>query len=98
MLDTHIAQLMTHTPNVYIAAAYLAIKLLSLLAYCRGELRDTAKVCKLILGTLGMSKYDQIDSTNLNKTSISICMPKVKFIIHFFLEILPFKEPCNFIG
>ena len=27
-----------------------------------------------------------------------ICMPKVKFIIHFFLEILHFKEPCNFIG
>ena len=25
-------------------------------------------------------------------------MPKVKFIIHFFLEILHFKEPCNFIG
>ena len=27
-----------------------------------------------------------------------ICMPKVKFIIHFFLEILHFKELCNFIG
>ena len=25
-------------------------------------------------------------------------MPKVKFIIHFFLEILHFKELCNFIG
>ena len=31
-----IAQLMTHTANVYIASAYLAIMLLSLLAYCRG--------------------------------------------------------------
>ena len=36
LLYTHIAQLMTHTTIVYIAAAYLAIMLLSLLAYCRG--------------------------------------------------------------
>ena len=35
MLYTHIAQLMTHATYVYIAAAYLAIMLLSLLAYCR---------------------------------------------------------------
>ena len=30
-----IAQLMTHTMDRYIAAAYLATKLLSLLGYCR---------------------------------------------------------------
>ena len=38
MLYTHIAQLMTHATNVCIAAsaAYLAVMLLSLLAYCRG--------------------------------------------------------------
>ena len=36
VLYTHIAQLMTHTAIVYIAAAYLAIMLLSLLAYCKG--------------------------------------------------------------
>ena len=36
VLYTHIAQLMTHTTYAYIAAAYLAIMLLSLLAYCRG--------------------------------------------------------------
>ena len=35
VLYTHIAQLMTHTINVYIAAAYLAIMLQNLLAYCR---------------------------------------------------------------
>ena len=35
MLYTHIAQLMNHTTNVYIAAAYLAIVLLSLLALQR---------------------------------------------------------------
>ena len=35
VLHAHIAQLMTHTTNVYIAAAYLAIMLLSLLTYCR---------------------------------------------------------------
>ena len=39
VLYTHIAHLMTHTTYVYIAAAYLAIMLLSLLAYCRGYLR-----------------------------------------------------------
>ena len=26
-----------------------------------------------------------------------ICMPKINFIIHFFLEILHFKESCNLI-
>ena len=39
VLYTHIAQRMTHTTNVYIAAAAaacLAIMLLSHLAYCRG--------------------------------------------------------------
>ena len=32
------------------------------------------------------------------KTSMFICMPTVHFIIHFFLKILNFKEPCNLIG
>ena len=37
MLHTHITQIMTHTANVYIAAAaYLPVMVLSLLAYCRG--------------------------------------------------------------
>ena len=36
VLYTHIAQLMTHTTNVHITAAYFAIMLLRLLAYCRG--------------------------------------------------------------
>ena len=36
LLYTHIAQLMTHTTIVYVAAACHAIMLLSLLAYCRG--------------------------------------------------------------
>ena len=27
-----------------------------------------------------------------------ICMPKINFIIHFFLEVLHFKESCNLIG
>ena len=33
---THIAQPTTHTATVYIVTAYLAVMLLSLLAYCRG--------------------------------------------------------------
>ena len=40
----------------------------------------------------------QNDSINLQKTSMFICMPKIKFIIVFFLEILHFKESCNLIG
>ena len=36
VLYTHNAQLMTHTTYVYIAAAYIAVMLLNLLAYCRG--------------------------------------------------------------
>ena len=35
-LYTHIPKLMTHTANVYMAAACLAIMSLSLLPYCRG--------------------------------------------------------------
>ena len=35
---------------------------------------------------------------DLWKTSMFIFMPKIYFIIHFFLEILHFKESCNLIG
>ena len=38
------------------------------------------------------------DSINLYKTSIFICIPKIYFIIHFFLEILHLKKSCNLIG
>ena len=34
---------------------------------------------------------------NLWNTSMFICMPKIHFIIHFFPEILHFKESCNLI-
>ena len=40
----------------------------------------------------------QSRTSNLQKTSKFICMPKITFIIHFFLEILHFKESCNLIG
>ena len=30
--------------------------------------------------------------------SMFICLPEMKFIIHFFLEILHFKESCNLFG
>ena len=45
MLYTHIAQLMTQTINVYIAIAYLAIMLLSLLAYFRVSVINSQEVC-----------------------------------------------------
>ena len=54
-------------------------------------------ICKLpILGTLDM--HTQNDSINLKKTFMFISMPKVNFIIHFFLEVLHFKESSNLIG
>ena len=45
-----------------------------------------------------MATQTQNDSINLQKTLMSICMPKINFIIHFFLGILHFKESCNLIG
>ena len=42
--------------------------------------------------------FTQIDSINLSKTLIFICIQKINFIIHFFLKILQFKESCNLIG
>ena len=63
-----------------------------------------AKICKVfILGTLGMPgctppclvAHTQNDSINLQKTLMFICIPKINFIISFFLEILHFKESCN---
>ena len=41
---THIAQLITHTTMVHITAAYLAIMLISLLAYCRAKLIKSQRV------------------------------------------------------
>ena len=40
----------------------------------------------------------QNDSINLQKTSMSISIPKVNFIIQFFLGILHFKESCSFMA
>ena len=34
----------------------------------------------------------------INPTQMFLCMPKINFIIYFFLEILHFKEPCSLIG
>ena len=50
VLYTHMAQLMTHTTIVYIAAAYLKIILLILLAYCSIYLRKKLKasICYLL--------------------------------------------------
>ena len=42
--------------------------------------------------------HTQYDSINLYKTLMFISMPKINVIIHFFFEILDFKESCNFIG
>ena len=39
-----------------------------------------------------------ITSTCRLSTSMVICMPKINFIIHFFLEILHCKESYKFIG
>ena len=44
-----------------------------------------------------LAMYIQTDSINLLKTSIFICLPKINFVIHFFLEVLHFKESYNLI-
>ena len=41
--------------------------------------------------------HTQDESINLQKTSMFICMSKINFSIHFFLETLSFKESCNLI-
>ena len=45
-----------------------------------------------------LATHTQNDSINLYKTSMFFCMPKINFIIHFFFEVLHFKESCSFIG
>ena len=37
---------------------------------------------------LKIDSISQNDTINLKKTLMFICMPKINFIIHFFLEIL----------
>ena len=60
---------------------------------------DTAKICKLILLTLGKPGYVHPKwSYELVETSMFICIPKINFVIPFFLEILQFKETCSLIG
>ena len=68
--------------------------------HAKKEIAKIAKICKLhIVGTMGRIGHAQPnDSTNLLKTLMFICMPKINFIIHFFLEILHFTESCNLIG
>ena len=39
----------------------------------------------------------QNHSINFQETLMFICMPKINFIIHFFLEIFHFRESCNLI-
>ena len=45
-----------------------------------------------------LATHTQNDSFTSYKTSIFICIPKINFIILFFLEILHFKKYCNLIG
>ena len=64
---------------------------------------DIAKICKLILGTLGMPGYTHQKwwyhlAEDFDDIYLFICMQKINFIIHFFLMILHFKKSCNLIG
>ena len=45
-----------------------------------------------------MATQTQNHSINLQKTLMSICMPKINFTIHLFFGILHFKESCSLIG
>ena len=62
---------------------------------------DIAKICKLFFFLVlwaCLITHTQNDSINLYKTSVFSGMSKIHFIVHFFLEILHFKEFCNLIG
>ena len=60
---------------------------------------DIAKIYKLILVLWAcLVAHTQNDSINLCKTLMFISMLKTNLIIHFFLEILHFKESGNLIG
>ena len=64
---------------------------------------DIEKIWKLILILINIFQtclvtHTQNDSINLQKTLMFVDMPTINFIIHFFLEILYFKESCNLIG
>ena len=50
MLYTHIAQLMTHTTNVYMAAGYLAIMLLSLFGILQMVIKSQRSVVCISFG------------------------------------------------
>ena len=57
---------------------------------------DIAKICKL----LGFRYFGHacLWTPKMNNTSMFICITKINFISHFFLEILHFKESHNLIG
>ena len=44
-----------------------------------------------------LAMHTQNDSINLQKISVLICITKIQFIIHFFLQALHLKESCNLI-
>ena len=56
------------------------------------------KICKLILGTLGMPCYTGIMVSPCRRFRCLSACKKINFIIHFFLMVLHFKESCNLIG
>ena len=61
---------------------------------------DIAKISNFLFWVLWacLAMYTQNDIINLYKTSMFIGISKINLIIHFFLEILHFKECCNLIG
>ena len=60
---------------------------------------DNAKICELVFSTFGMFDYTHPTwPYQLVEDFDFICMPKINFIIHFFLEIWSFKESSNLSG
>ena len=45
-----------------------------------------------------LAAHPQSDRIKLKKILLLLCMPKINFIIHFFLEMLHFKGSCSSIG
>ena len=60
------------------------------------------RYCKHMQNLFGYFGYAWLPkpnmTVNLQKILMFICMPKIHFIIHVFLDILHFKKPCKLIG
>ena len=84
-----------HTPKILVSiwrnlrCSSASKKLPSLFAFSLRYCKNTANLLFWLWAWL---------ATHTQNDKIDICMPQMNSIIHFFLELLCFKECCNLIG